>query len=152
MEYIVSPNIYKPNAHERSLYLAGGITGCPDWQQEIVQLLEHTNLVMFNPRRKSFPMNDPKAAEEQIEWEHFHLRQADVIAFWFPRETICPIALYELGAWSMTDKPMSIGVHPEYPRRLDVEKQTKLVRPDVEIVYSLADLAGRIIKSYAEGD
>ena len=35
---------------------------------------------------------------------HDALRDVHAISFWFPKETICPIVLYELGAWSMTNK------------------------------------------------
>jgi hypothetical protein len=48
---------------------------------------------------KNFSMNDPTASKDQIQWEFEHLRKADTILFWFPKESICPIALYELGAW-----------------------------------------------------
>jgi len=150
LKYIESPNTYRPQAGETSIFLAGGITGAPNWQREIVELLKQTSLIVFNPRRKNFPIKDPGAAEEQIRWEHEHLRLATIIAFWFPRETICPIGLYELGAWSMMDKPMYIGIHPEYPRRIDVEVQTKLTRPEVEIVYSILELAKQIIESHAK--
>src|SRR5262249_54129317 len=88
-----------------------------------------------------FPIDDPGAAEEQIRWEFEHLRKADAILFWFPGETLCPIALYELGAWSMTDKPLFVGTHPAYARRQDVLIQTRLARPDVPVTESLADLA-----------
>lgn len=126
------------------IFLAGGITGCPDWQQDMVKLLYDARLTLLNPRREDFPIHDPNAALEQITWEHEQLRFADAILFWFPCETICPIVLYELGAWSMTDKPIFVGVHPDYQKRQDVEIQTALVRPDVEIVYTLQDLAEQI--------
>jgi hypothetical protein len=145
MKVVESPNTYSPGPKARRLYLAGGITGCPDWQQEMIHLLAQTELVIFNPRRRHFPMADPSAAEEQIRWEHHHLRLASDILFWFPCETLCPIVLYELGAWSMTDKPIYVGVHPEYRRRQDVDIQTELTRPQVEIVYSLEDLAGQVV-------
>ena len=115
----------------------------------MVGLLQRTDFVLLNPRRKDFPFGDLTAAKQQIKWEHAHLRLANVIAFWFPSETICPIGLYELGAWSMTDKQIHIGLHPEYPRRIDVEVQIGIARPDVKIVYSLADLAKQIIESYS---
>jgi len=67
-----------------------------------------------------------------------------MIQFWFPQETLCPIVLYELGAWSKTNKPIFVGVHPEYKRRQDVEIQTKLARPEVKIVFSLENLAKQI--------
>lgn len=129
----------------RSLFLAGGITGCPDWQADVVGLLKDSDIVVFNPRRKDFPIHDPNAARKQIEWEHEYLRMADAILFWFPCETLCPIVLYELGAWSMTAKPLAVGIHPDYQRRQDVEIQTKLARPDVAIVYSLPDLVKLVL-------
>lgn len=129
---------------KNSIFLAGGITNCPDWQQEMVQLLDDTDLILFNPRRKDFPIGDPNAALEQIKWEHDHLRTVNMILFWFPCETLCPIVLYELGAWSMTNKQIFVGVHPDYARRQDVEIQTSLARPNVTVVYSLEELVGQI--------
>lgn len=120
-----------------SVFLAGGITGCPDWQSEIMGKLVNDDITVLNPRRADFPIHDPGAAREQIYWEHTHLRKADVILFWFPCETLCPIVLYELGAWSMTNKSIVVGVHPDYQRRADVEIQTELARPDVTVVHSL---------------
>lgn len=139
MRYIECPEIYENN-DGTSVFLAGGITNCPDWQQEIVTLLEASNFVILNPRRKHFPKDDNNAALNQIKWEFEHFRKSDIILFWFPKETINPIVLYELGAWSMTSKKLVVGVHPEYVRRVDVEIQTKLARPDVTIVYSLKEL------------
>ena len=68
-----------------------------------------------------------------------------MILFWFPKESICPIALYELGAWCMTDKPLLIGVERQYERKIDIEEQTALIRPGIKIVYSLNDLAGQVM-------
>ena len=140
MIYIESPEQFVPMSEENVLFLAGGITGCPDWQQEIRERLRDTYWVLLNPRRKHFPIGDPGAALEQITWEYEHLRRTSAILFWFPCETICPIVLYELGAWSMTGKPLFVGVHPDYSRRRDVEIQTALARSDVSVVYSLEDL------------
>src|SRR5437868_6025694 len=91
-----------------AVFLAGGITGCPDWQADVIKMLADTNLTLLSPRRRRYPMLNPEdaAAEEQITWEFRHLRLASAIVFWFPCETLCPIALYELGAWSMTTKPL----------------------------------------------
>jgi hypothetical protein len=127
-----------------SLFLAGGITGCPDWQRDLLALLADIDLVFFNPRRHNYPINVPDLAEEQITWEFEHLRRADAIVFWFPRETLCPIALYELGAWSMTAKHLFVGAHPDYSRRVDVATQTRLARPDVRVVSALPELASAV--------
>ena len=142
MKYIEALEEY--NGNETSIFLAGGITGCSGWQDEIVKRLQDTELTVLNPRRKHFPMGDLDASLEQIAWEHRHLRKATMIAFWFPSETLCPIALYELGSWSMTNKKIFVGAHPDYKRKQDVEIQTKLARPDIKIVYSIDDLAGQI--------
>lgn len=141
---IECPDTY-PYADERlSVFLAGGITDCPDWQKEVMQSLYPVDVVLFNPRRANFPIHDPGASEFQIKWEHEYLRQASAILFWFPCETLCPIVLYELGAWSMTDKKIFVGVHPDYKRKQDVEIQTRLVRQDVKVVYSLRDLSEQV--------
>ena len=145
MNYIEAPSNYSIGHLYNTLFIAGGITDCPDWQSEIVSLLSETSFSIFNPRRENFPIGDPDAAFEQIGWEHKALRDADRISFWFPKETICPIVLYELGAWSMMKKPIFVGVHPEYQRKQDVEIQTKLARPEVDIVYSLEELSEQLI-------
>jgi len=150
MEYIESPENYIKTTDRKALFLAGGITNCPDWQSEIVNLLKNSDIAILNPRRKNFPIDNPDASKEQIKWEYDHLRKADIILFWFPQESICPIALYELGAWCMTDTPLFIGVEKQYERKIDIEEQTALVRPGTKIVYSLNDLAGQVI-DYLQG-
>jgi hypothetical protein len=127
-----------------SLFLAGGITGCPDWQATMRALLADGPYTLLNPRRAAFPIHDPTAAEAQIAWEHAHLRKADAILFWFAAEQLQPIALYELGAWSMTQKPLFVGVHPDYARRQDVEIQTRLTRPEVIVAHTLESLAQQV--------
>lgn len=141
MRYVECPENYVAESGEVSIFLAGGITGCGLWQEEMVDLLSNTDLVLLNPRRSIFPIFDPDAAVEQITWEFHHLRKASAILFWFPAETLCPIVLYELGAWTMTSKSIFVGVHPEYKRLQDVKIQTGLARPGVMIVYSLRELA-----------
>ncbi len=126
---------------ERSVFLAGGITNCPDWQVEMVHLLSDTDLVLFNPRRPYFPMGEIGAARGQIEWEFNHLERADCILFWFPCETLCPIVLYELGRWAHSEKTIFVGVHPQYQRREDVRVQIEFARPEVAVMDSLKRLS-----------
>ena len=142
MKYTECPELYE--GEEKSLFLAGGISGCADWQAELLRMLEKEDLVLLNPRRKHFSSNNRNIEEEQIKWEYDHLRKASAISFWFPKETPCPITLYELGKQSVSDKPLFIGIHPDYRRRRDVEIQTKLVRPEIKIVYSLDELSKQI--------
>jgi hypothetical protein len=145
--YVECPTEYE--AFDRlSIFLAGGITGCPDWQADARVMLEGSGLGLdiLNPRRQNFP-TDPGIADEQIAWEHRHLRKARAILFWFPKETLCPITLYELGAWSVAHpwKPLFVGCEPGYQRTVDVVIQTRLVRPDVEVVDNLPALVQRAV-------
>lgn len=143
MQYVEAPDTW--DGRGRALFLAGGISGCPDWQAEAAAELADTALVLLNPRRAAFALSDPAAAEQQIVWEHGHLRAAHAILFWFPCETLCPITLYELGAWSMDPaKPLFVGTHPDYQRRQDVVIQTRLARPALTVVHSLAALLAQV--------
>jgi hypothetical protein len=140
MQYIEAPNAF--DGLKKSLFIAGSITGCPDWQKDMVQLIANIgiNITVLNPRRAKFPMDDPNAAFQQIKWEFDMLRKADMISFWFSKDSMGPIVLYELGAHLMTNKPIVIGIEKGYPRQQDVEIQTGLIRPSLKIVYSLPDL------------
>lgn len=159
MRQIVCPEVLPEQDDSMSVFLAGGIVGCADWQSEIIELLSDCDVTLFNPRRPNFPINDPTAAPQQIKWEFDALRKAGVISFWFDSGTVQPIVMFEYGYWlscSMNfDAKIFIGCHPDYPRRLDVEEQTRLAcayhnkRVSVQIVYSLAELAAKI-KEYAQ--
>jgi hypothetical protein len=142
MIYVEAPNTISVPYGSVAVFLAGGITNCPDFQTEIAEKLSGSpdTLILFNPRRKNFPIHDPSAAEAQIKWEFEMLRKALCISFWFPKETLCPIVLYELGSWSMTKKPLVIGAHPQYARLQDVTIQTSLVRPGHRILNNLNDV------------
>jgi hypothetical protein len=131
-----------------SLFLGGGISGCPDWQAEMVRLLDEmgSDLALINPRAADFDIEDESRTIRQIRWEYQMLRRADGILFWFCKETIQPIVLFELGAHLMVSgKPIFLGVHPEYARRLDVRVQTSLIRPEIQLVDSLQALAEQVI-------
>ena len=69
MKYIEAPDLTIDVVNMPTVFLAGGITGCSDWQQEMVELLADTEYLLANPRRKNFPIGNPEAAEEQIKWE-----------------------------------------------------------------------------------
>jgi len=129
-----------------SLFLAGGITGCEDWQAQMLEKLKHETLIIYNPRRENFPIDDPSAAEVQICWEFDKLVRADIVSFWFSAGSLNPIVLYELGLHgnSMPGRPIAVGVEEKYSRKMDVYYQTALARPEVRIVTSLEDLAEEI--------
>lgn len=125
----------------RSVFLAGGITDCPNWQAEAHAGLADLPIAIVNPRRANFSMQDPTAPADQIRWEYEHLRRADAVLFWFPASgtAVQPIALYELGAHAATGKPMVVGADPGYPRSTDVVLQLGHVRPDLRVFRTLSE-------------
>ena len=144
MIYIEAPKRTKTNL--KSIFIAGSITGCPDWQKTLIDSLKSLEIAIYNPRSENFPIHDPSASYEQIKWEYDHLRKADAISFWFSKDSLGPIVLFELGAHTMTQKPIVIGIEPGYPRQNDVLIQTKLIRPEILIVNTLEDLSEEIFK------
>ena len=126
------------------IFLAGGITGCPDWQASAVERLRDLyaswpfvhdeDLQILNPRRPVWPEDFPQDGEarKQIAWEASALDSADVILFWFPGgHQVQPIALFELGRWSYTQKPVLVGAAPQYTRRFDIVEQMRLSNKSV---------------------
>lgn len=152
MKYVEALNERTGAGPEKLLFLGGGITGCPDWQKDMVRLLEGTDLVLINPRRASWPADLPQdeEAEKQIRWEHQHMLRSDAIMFWFSAATLCPIVLFELGSWLNRPKKLFVGCEPGYARTFDVKVQTKLERPALEVVSSLEDMAKQIVSWESE--
>jgi len=134
------------------LFLAGGITNCPDWQSEIIKALEtEWKLIIYNPRRKNFPIEDPNASEKQIAWEYDKLSKADVICYWFAKGSVNPIVLYELGMWGNSrSKRIVIGYDKEYERKQDVIIQTQLARPEVDVMSHWCDNFDKFIIEVAD--
>lgn len=133
-----------------SIFLAGGITNCPPWQTKIIEKLKKedtgkSEIVLFNPRRKNFPIHDPNASKKQITWEYNKLKESDMIIYWFSKGSLNPIVLYELGMWGNSrETPIIIGIDKGYERQQDVEIQTELAKPDALIVYSIDDMVTAI--------
>lgn len=134
------------NNLNKKLFIAGGITNCPNWQSELISYLDDIeNLTIYNPRRENIPINDVKSTEEQITWEYNKLKDSDIISFWFSRGSLNPIVLYELGKWlSDKNKRILVGIDYEYERLQDVRIQTRLARPNIFIVHDLKSLSNQI--------
>lgn len=130
-----------------SVFLAGGITNCPNWQDEVIKGLEGTDCIILNPRRENFPIDDPNASEEQITWEFHALNQCDIFSMWFsdaPSDQ--PICMYELGRQVALRQykadylhEIAVGVEPGYKREKDVFIQLNLIHPELgeDISWSL---------------
>lgn len=154
IKFVIAPEELKLGKNIK-LFLAGGITSCPDWQSEILEKLFRDsekfdyldNVIVYNPRRHFFPIDIPDESERQIKWEFDKLKEADIIAFWFSEGSLNPIVLYELGKWGNSSNiPIVIGISDGYERKSDVEIQTRLARPDIQITYTLKDFYYEILR------
>lgn len=140
-----------------TLFLAGGISNCSDWQKYFINMIKmeyyhyspdsHYSLLCLNPRRSTFDVNNPKESELQIKWEFDRLKESDNIVFWFPQETLCPITLFEYGKhFTDRNKRLFVGTHKNYKRRFDIVYQTKLERPDIIIHDNLDSLIEEVVQ------
>jgi len=150
-------------------FLAGGITNCANWQNEVISKLkeydvnnpgELNELIVFNPRRDDFPIDDPDASYEQIDWEFSALEKSDIFSMRFvagPSDQ--PICMYELGRIihkmqirypvSFKDRVI-ISCDKDYKRAQDVHIQMKLATGYDDIVRDMTidEYANKIIESY----
>lgn len=128
--YIRSPDPLPDHFYNTSIFLGGGISNCPDWQNDIKSVINIDKFDVVNPRRVgdlAFDTNDAKA---QIEYEFQALGMVDYILFWFPKETLCPITLFETGKSlvraSLGEVRLIIGWEEDYKRAFDLDVQIGL--------------------------
>lgn len=103
MRVITAVENYELEDNEVVVFLAGGITNCPNWQENVINELRSSkddleNLVIMNPRRENFPIEDPNASKQQIAWEFCGLEACDIFSMYYcdgPSDQ--PICMYELG-------------------------------------------------------
>lgn len=123
-----------------SVFIAGGISDCPNWQAEMISIIDTDRYDVVNPRRDGGFDKIGSTAEAQIRWEFLALSHIESCVFWFPKETLCPITLFELG--KMLEKArkdsiirLAIGWHPEYARAFDLSMQIELVGMKKQIIH-----------------
>lgn len=168
MKVITAPEIYVKQPGDVFVFLAGGITKCPDWQSEVIKNLGNSfinkfdrndHLIVFNPRRKDFDITDPDASIKQIEWEFNALENCDIFSMFFcESESVQPICMYELGRniariqmrfpknW---DDRLVITTEKDYSRRNDVEVQCRLAI-GYDLIGTYADYDNAIINHAKE--
>lgn len=133
-QIITAPSIEKPVYP--SVFLAGGITNCKEWQKEVIDELHYEEISIFNPRQEHFDVSDRNASYKQIEWEFERLEQMDIFSMYFCNSNSTqPICMYELGRNivrmqnrfpSDWEKRIVISVENGYERAQDVFIQTQL--------------------------
>lgn len=90
------------------LFLAGSIEqGTAEaWQDKVVEAIKNYPVIVLNPRRSDWDASwdqsiNNKEFVRQVTWEVNGLLKADIVAFYFDKNTKSPITLYELGLLSM---------------------------------------------------
>ena len=158
MKVITAPHLYIPKNDEITVFLAGGITGCYNWQKEVIDELyriapkDDDRIVIYNPRRADFDVNDPFATNDQITWEFQYLNDVDIFSMYFVGgDQIQPICLYELGRY-LNNRWMLrvVSVETGYKRSQDVVIQTHLASEGlvhVDVEASPAKHAARILEA-----
>ena len=144
-------------------FLAGGITNCWEWQDAVINTLRYYDtekLIVANPRRPNFPINDPKAAAQQIAWEFYWLERCDIFSMYFvaSEQSDQPICMYELGRNVMAMQhrfPESyknrivLSCEDGYRREADVKAQMNLALGRRVIISTTPEEhAKRIVEAY----
>ena len=98
-----------------SVFLAGGITNSPRWQDDVITYLTATldGITIFNPRRPNDFGDVTVEYERQVIWELDHIFTADLVLFWFPAAE-CRITRIEFGLVVGHNKPVVVGADPQF--------------------------------------
>jgi len=141
IQVITAPSLTKPAY--TSVFLAGGITNCRNWQEEVIEELkkDDKDMSVFNPRQKDFNVKDKNASYKQIKWEFERLQAMDIFSMYFCNsDSNQPICLYELGRYvlhmqskfpSDWEERIVISVEKGYSRSADVRIQLGLCAPNI---------------------
>lgn len=145
-QIITAPNIELPRF--KSVFLAGGITNCKEWQKEVIEELKFEEISFFNPRQEHFDVSDKNASYKQILWEFERLEKMDIFSMYYCNDNSDqPICMYELGRNivrmqnrfpSDWEKRIVISVEDGYRRKADVLIQTELATQNKVFVYTNA--------------
>ena len=150
MQYIEAPN--NTNAMYKSIFLAGGIQDCGDWQKDLIGVIaqSHLDVTVFNPRRAEKFINvDDGLYLEQVKWEFEHLREADIVGFWFGGETFNPTTLFEYGSALERNgykNGIVVGCDKRYYKRRNIIVQTSLINPRIKVHVGFENFTGAVLK------
>ena len=112
---------------------------------EVLDLLkdEDDNLIVFNPRRKNFPINDPSASLEQIQWEFDYLEQCNIFSMYFdgPTKSDQPICFYELGR---NIERMKMKFPDDWDKRIIITGNYQFKRIDDVVIQTMLASNGKI--------
>lgn len=153
MKYIQSPDsILVGDLRKNMIFLAGGFSG-PDWREEMKRYFAKDDVVLVNPKRVNFD-SDKISAKWQTKWDRVHLSHSNILCFWFPKETFCPITLFEFGYWvryvevyPLVETRIFYGCDISYPKREDIKEQVSISNRGGKfgpMAFSVKELAAQI--------
>jgi nucleoside 2-deoxyribosyltransferase len=106
----MSFKIIKPDSPDQDatnlvrVFLAGSIDNgkASPWADQVAEKLSDLRVAAYNPRRDNWlPDLEPRMHEpvfaQQVNWELNSIDEADIIFFYFERDSVSPITLQELG-------------------------------------------------------
>ena len=164
MKIIQAPEEYLCPSDSIPCFMAGGLQKC-DWHTEFFEELNKyscMHLVIYNPKRTVFDMQDPAIEEQQITWEfkylNAYLKRPYIFSMYFDcSSSPQPICFYELGRYIalLQDSgwdSVVISCHPEFFRKRDVIIQTRLATNSAVQVEecSAREHACRVVKAYRD--
>ena len=101
MRVVTYPEKYDRKEGDITVFLAGGISDCPNWQVDVINYLKtHTerryldNLVILNPRGDESQI---LSFDEKQIWDFDNLNEADIVSFYFCKDVTQSTSMYELG-------------------------------------------------------
>ena len=125
---------------DKRIFLAGPITGAPDWQSEMVSELVKLNqddlysTLICNTRRDKY--DETFNSEYQIHWDQTHIQNCNIILFYIPepvdtklKDRYAKTTMYELAEMLHTNKyknpdnKIIIAIHPKYSMYKYVEER-----------------------------
>lgn len=152
------------------IFLAGGICKCIEWQKKVIDILTkndneirvenptYNEIYLLNPRRTDW-IEEPGAAERQIEWEFDMIERCEMFTMYFAGgESDQPICMYELGRnllrmryeYPSTWKDrIVITCDSNYKRLNDVLVQTRLATDGI-IKVNVVDGAEESVLTHAD--
>lgn len=142
MFLLKAPDHLPENLPQRPMvYLAGGMA--TPWREEVVFRLERNTVTLVDPTNRDLDgsFND---TQRQTNWEREYLDRADAVVFWFPAETACPVALFELGYLLAQGKRVIVGAHPLYPKLNDLIAQVRATNDRVIVDLDLDFIIERL--------
>lgn len=99
MRVVTYPEKYERKDGDIAVFLAGGISDCDNWQEDVINYLKlHNlrleNLVILNPRGDESKI---LSFDQKQIWDFDNLNEADIVSFYFCANATQSTSMYELG-------------------------------------------------------